>query len=176
MSLAVTAFIFQYILAENGLLNTVLRVIPFVEGKTKILSNPDTAMWGIILMKIVRNTGYYSVFLFAGLKAIPPELYEVSRIDGASSWALFRYITLPLLKPIILFVLVMSTIFAFQLFEEPWLLLKGGPVNATTTLQIFLYQQAFIKGNFGVGAAASFFMAFMMIAFSRIYVRLFRES
>ena len=176
MSLVVTAFVFQYILAENGLLNTVLRLIPFVPSGTKYLSNPDTAMGAIIMMKIVRNTGYYSVFLFAGLKAIPPELYEASRIDGASSWAMFRYITLPLLKPILLFVVIMSTIWSFQLFDEPWLLLKGGPVNATTTLQIFLYQQSFLNGKFGVGAAASFLMAFMMIGFSRLYIRLFRES
>lgn len=176
MSLVVTAFVFQYILAPNGLLNTVLRLIPFVPSGTEYLANPDTAMGAVIMMKVVRNTGYYSVFLFAGLKAIPLEFYEASRIDGASSWAMFRYVTLPLLKPILLFVIVMSTIWAFQLFDEPWLLLKGGPVNATTTLQIFLYEQAFLGGKFGVAAAASFLMAFLMIGVSRLYIRLFKES
>jgi len=175
MSLVVTGFVFQYILSSNGLFNAILRIIPFLSSNTNYLQNPNTAMGSIITMRVVRNTGYYSVFLFAGLKAIPPELYEASRIDGASSWATFRYVTLPLLRPILLFVLVMSTIWSFQLFDEPWVLLKGGPVDATTTLQIFLYKQAFLQGKFGVGAAVSFLMAFLMIGISRTYVRLFRE-
>lgn len=171
MSLAVVAFVFDLIYSRtSGLLNMFLGIL-HLPHDYRWLDDPNSAMWAVIGMRVWRASGYYCAFLFAGLKGIPTEIYDASKMDGASPLSTFRYITLPLLKPMLLFVIVMSSIWSFQLFDEPWILTKGGPADTTLTLQIYLYQHSFLFNKFGIGAAVSYIMALLMVTSSILYVR-----
>jgi len=172
MSLVVVAFVFDLIYGRrSGLLNIFLGLL-HLPHDYRWLDDPKLAMWAIIGMRVWRASGYYSAFLFAGLKAIPIEIYDASEMDGASSLSTFAYITLPLLKPMLLFVIIMSSIWSFQLFDEPWILTKGGPSDSTLTLQIYLYQHSFLFNKLGMGAAVSYLMTLLMILSSILYARI----
>lgn len=170
MSLPVVAFVFDLLLSRYGLFNFVLGKLGF-SANHRWLADVKLAMWSIIIMRLWRGWGYYSAYFLAGLKSIPQNVYEAAKIDGATSWSSFFYVTLPLLRPMLIFVAIMSTILSFQLFDEPWILTQGGPADATLTLQIYLYQNAFLFGRLGQGAAISYLMTLMMMAVSVLYVR-----
>jgi len=171
MSLALVALVFDRVLARNyGLMNIVLKRLGH-PGDIGWLDDPRMIMISIIIMRLWRGTGYYSAFLVAGLMSIPRSLYESSQLDGAGPVRTFFQITIPLLYPVILFCLIMSTILSFQLFDEPWIIHAGGPADAALTLQIFLYQTAFSFGELGRGSAVSYLMTLIMIGFSIFYSR-----
>lgn len=100
-----------------------------------------------------RWVGYNMIILLAGLQNIPQQLYEAAEIDGASRLEKFRYVTLPQLRPVLLFVVVLSTIGTFKLFAEPYVITDGGPTNATITIVQYIYQQAFVHWNLGYASA-----------------------
>jgi len=102
-----------------------------------------------------RWTGYNMIILLAGLQTIPQQLYEAAEIDGANRWEKFRYVTLPQLKPVMLFVVVLSTIGTFKLFAEPYVITGGGPTNSTITIVQYIYRQAFVNFNLGYARARS---------------------
>jgi len=106
-------------------------------------------------MDIWMATGYYMLLFLAALQSIPNELYEAARLDGASAWRQFRAITLPHLKPMLLFVVVLNSIKSFQIFVEVFVMTKGGPLNSTNTMVYFVYQEGLQKFNIGYGAAAA---------------------
>ena len=137
------------------------------------LNTPGPALFLIILTVTWRWTGYNAIIILAGLQNIPLELYEASRIDGANGWDQFWGITLPLLRPIMLFAFVLSIIGTIQLFTEPWLITGGGPGNSTTTLGVYLYQQGFRNFNFGYAAAIGYTVAFLAAIFSILQIRFF---
>lgn len=171
MSLPVVAMVFDLILARgSGLLAVLLRYLG-VSLNVRWFSDTSLAMWGIIMMRVWRGTGYYSAYFLAGLSSIPSEIYESARVDGASAWTVFTRISLPLLKPMLVFVLIMSTILSFQIFDEPWILTQGGPADATLMLQIYLYQTSFLEGNLGRGCAISYMMTILMMGASVLYVK-----
>ena len=118
------------------------------------LADPSTAMWAIILTTVWWVTGYYLVIYLAGLQDIPPELYEAAAIDGASGWRRFWSITLPLLRPVFLFVLVTHIIGSFQIFGQVYILTDGGPGDATRTVVQHLYETAF-RNFFQFGSATA---------------------
>jgi len=97
--------------------------------------------------------GYNMIILLAGLQTIPQQLYEAAEIDGANRWEKFRYVTLPQLKPVMLFVVVLSTIGTFKLFAEPYVITGGGPTNSTITIVQYIYRQAFVNFNLGYASA-----------------------
>ncbi len=174
MSLVVVATVFQLIYSRTGgLLNTILQIInlPPVDW----LGNSKLALWSIVGLRVWRNTGYYSIFIIAGLQSIPQNLYEAAMVDGARRWDCIKKITLPLLRPMILYVIITSSIWAFQLFDEPWVLTSGGPANATLTLAMYLYKNSFKYFNLGYGAAISYVLTLIMIVFSFIQMRIFRR-
>jgi ABC-type sugar transport system permease subunit len=176
MSLPVVAIVFDLILARNsGLLASIGRSIGINLG-FRWFADPTMAMWAIVLMRIWRGIGYYCAYFLAGLTGIPEEIYESARVDGASMVTTFFKITLPLLRPVLLFVAVMSTILSFQIFDEPWILTQGGPADGTLMLQIYLYQTTFLEGNFGRGAAVSYLMTIFMMGASLLYVRNLSEK
>lgn len=176
MMLPVVAIVFDLIFARNiGLINALFNMLG-LEYNLRMFGSANTAMWGVIIMRVWRAMGYYCAFFLAGLTGISKEIYESASIDGAGAVNTFIRITLPLLKPIFMFVLVMSTILSFQLFDEPWILTQGGPANSTLTLQIFLYQTSFLEGQLGRGSAVAYAMTLFMLAFSIIYVRRLSEK
>lgn len=141
------------------------------------LNQPLPAMSVIILALLWRWTGYNAIILLAGLQSIPEDVYEAAALDGASPWQQFWRITLPLLRPTLLFCLVLSIIGTLQLFTEPALITNSGPGNATMTLGTYLYQQGFRSFNFGYASAIAYTVAAIAAVFSAVQLRLFgRDS
>ncbi|MGQ9683686.1 MAG: carbohydrate ABC transporter permease [Anaerolineae bacterium] len=126
----------------------------------------------VSLLVIWQWVGYNMVIMLAGLQSIPQELYEAGMIDGANGWRRFAHITLPLMRPVLLFAFVMSTIGTFNMFSEPFLLTRGGPGNSSATLTTLLYSTAFSYSRFGAGAALSFIIAALIFAASAMQIKL----
>ena len=122
------------------------------------LTSPSLAMFSVILVNTWRGIPFFAITLLAGLQTIPGELYEASAIDGAGPWHRFRYVTLPLLQPILLITLVLSVIWTFSDFQVVYGLTQGGPMNSTHVLATLSYQVGLASGNIGEGAAISLTM------------------
>jgi multiple sugar transport system permease protein len=122
------------------------------------LTSPPLAMFSVILVNTWRGIPFFAITLLAGLQTIPGELYEASAIDGAGTWRRFRYVTLPLLQPILLITLVLSVIWTFSDFQVVYGLTQGGPMNSTHVLATLSYQVGLASGNIGEGAAISLTM------------------
>jgi len=138
------------------------------------LGNPILAMVSIIVINTWRGLPFYGITLLAGLQTVPPELYEAATIDGASGWQRFRYVTLPLLQPIILIVTLFSVIFTFADFQLVYVLTHGGPQNATQLFATYAFDIAMGAGQLGLGASIALAMfpalALLIIALT-IYTR-----
>jgi ABC-type sugar transport system permease subunit len=163
ISLVVAAVICEMIFAKGvGLLNIVQKGLGL--GEIDWLGDPRFSIWAIIILRVWRALGYYAVIYFAGLQGIPGDVKEAARLDGCSPWQVTRHVTLPLLKPVILFGVIMSTIWALELFDEPWVLTKGGPADSTLTIVIYLYQAGFQYVELGYAAAVSYVLTLMIVA------------
>jgi multiple sugar transport system permease protein len=139
------------------------------------LADPQTAMWTIILTTVWWVTGYYLVIYLAGLQDIPRDLYEAAALDGASGWRSFWAITLPLLRPVLLFVVVAHVIGSFQLFGQVFVLTGGGPGDATRTVVQHLYETAFQNFfQFGAASAMAWVLFAVILVFSVLQFRLLR--
>uniref|UniRef100_A0A7C2W6B0 Sugar ABC transporter permease n=1 Tax=Thermorudis sp. TaxID=1969470 RepID=A0A7C2W6B0_9BACT len=136
------------------------------------LNHPTWAMVAVILVYTWKNVGFSMVIYLAGLQAIPADLYEAARVDGAGHLGTFRWVTLPQLGPVTLFLLVVSMISSFQAFDIIKVMTDGGPVHATTTLLFYIYEQGFVAFNAGRAAAASVFLFLAMLAVTVIQLRL----
>ena len=135
------------------------------------LTSETLALPWVMVMSIFRYVGYYMIFFLVGLQAIPDELYESAAMDGASAFAKFRFITLPLLKPITFFVLVIATIRSVQMFPEAFVMTKGGPLHSTFTLVYFLYERAFHDFRFGYSSAAAWLLFLVILLAVILYAR-----
>ena len=140
---------------EFGLINYALAKLFKINGPAW-LSSTKWAMPAIIIMSVWKGLGYNMVIFLAGLQGVPQELYEAARIDGATGWQQFRNITLPMISPTTFFVLVMSTISSFQVFEQTYIMTKGGPAYSTLTLVYYVFQQAFQWYHMGYAAALAY--------------------
>ena len=140
------------------------------------LGDPRWAMPAIALLAVWRTFGYCLVIYVAGLAAIPETLHEAARIDGASWWQRFRYVTLPLLAPTTLFVGVLTSVGFFQVFAEPYVMTRGGPLNATTTISLLMYQQGFRWWNMGRASAIAFILFVLILAASWLQTRARRAA
>lgn len=137
---------------------------------------PSHAMILIGLLTIWLHLPFTFVIVYAARLAIPGELYEAARIDGATRWQAFRRVTLPLLGPAMLIALLFRYIFAFRLFSEAWLLTKGGPARSTEVVAIYLYQEAFSFNAFGSAAATAWIMVLASLLLAGAYVLLLRRG
>lgn len=173
---AITALV-AYSLVFKLLLNTDYGFVNYLLGligipKVDWLNGPISSKIAIILSITWRWTGYNMVILLAGLQAIPEELYEACDIDGTNSFQKFFMITVPLLKPIILFCTITSTIGTLQLFDESYILTGGGPDNATITVAHYLYNTGFKFVNFGYASAMSYVLVVIIGILSLIQFKL----
>ena len=159
---------------QNGAVNAALSGLGL--PRVDWLNAPVPAFILIVLTVTWRWTGYNAIIILAGLQNIALELYEAARIDGATPWQQFWGITLPLLRPILLFALVLSVIGTLQLFTEPFLITAGGPGNATLTLGVYLYQQGFRSFNFGYASAIGYAIALLAVLFSAVQLRFFGQD
>jgi multiple sugar transport system permease protein len=119
------------------------------------LVNPSLGLLIVILTDIWLQTPFYVLILLAGLQTMPREPHEAARVDGANAWQVFRNVTLPLLRPVLLVAIVIRSIDAFRVFDTVWTITKGEPGRATEVFSIYAYKEAFVFLNFGMGAAAS---------------------
>jgi trehalose/maltose transport system permease protein len=160
---------------EYGLLNYVLQAAGLISQPINWLGRPGWAMHGAILMDVWKATPFAAILLFAGLQAIPPELYWAARVDGAGAWSTFRHVTVPLLMPVILIVLTFRTMDAFRVFDAVFVLTGGGPGNATETLSIYAYKMLFQTMQFGYGSAVACMMFGLILAITMVYLLLLRR-
>ena len=126
------------------------------------LGDPTWAMPTIILFAVWKNFGYNMIIFIAGLQAIPEDLYEAARIDGASTWSQFRHVTLPLLGPVLLLVGILTMAGYFQLFAEPYVMTQGGPLESTVSVLYLMYEQGFKWWNLGAASAVAFVLFVLM--------------
>jgi len=138
---AIGGVTWKWIYAEQyGLLNFILKKLGIIEVYQPWLAKPDTAFWAVTAVAIWKGIPFIAITLLAGLQAIPPYLYEAARVDGASSWQLLRWITIPQLKGVALIAALLTSIWNFNQFEIIQVITRGGPGNATSTLPIFTYK------------------------------------
>lgn len=157
-SSVVTSIIFVWIYSKPGLLNYLLSSMG-IPVDIDWLTNPNTVLPSIMMLNIWTTSGFFMVSFLAGLQSIPQSLYEAAKIDGANSWQQFWNITVPMVRPITFFVMVMSLIGCFQVFDQIFIMSSGGPDNASTTMSYFVYQNAFKYFKFGYGAASAVVLA-----------------
>jgi multiple sugar transport system permease protein len=130
------------------------------------LQNPDLAMPALIIMLIWAGLGWDALIITAGLRAISEELYDAGKVDGTNGWSEFWYITLPLLRPTLLFVLVTGVIFLWGIFAQPQLLTNGGPLRSTQPVALYLYDQGFQYHKFGYASAIAVILSLIMFVSS----------
>jgi multiple sugar transport system permease protein len=159
------AVIWRYLFhTRYGLVNWALSFI----GVHPIdwLGDPHWAMPTIILFAVWKNFGYNMIIFLAGLQAIPEDLYEAARIDGASAWRQFVHITLPLLGPVLLVVGILTMAGYFQLFAEPYVMTQGGPLQSTVSVLYLMYEEGFKWWNLGNASAVAFLLFALMSVFT----------
>ncbi|MEM8832690.1 MAG: sugar ABC transporter permease [Cyanobacteria bacterium P01_G01_bin.19] len=142
ISMVVAGIAWKALYTQNGLLNQFLQQIGFSEG-VRWLTDPNLALWSVMLVTIWKGLGYYMVIYLAGLQSISPELYEAAAIDGSDSWQKHLDITLPLMRPYLFLVGIISAISATKVFEEIYIMTQGGPRNSSKTIVYYLYEKAF---------------------------------
>jgi multiple sugar transport system permease protein len=150
--------------SQFSIISWSLRQLGVISSNIDFLGNPWNARWSVIFANIWRGVPFVAITLLAGLQTVPPSLYEAATIDGASQWQMFRYITYPLLTPIIAVVMTFSVLFTFTDFQLIWAMTRGGPVNATHLMATLSYQRAILSGYLGEGAAISTAMIPFLLA------------
>jgi multiple sugar transport system permease protein len=168
-SAVVLALVWQYMFDPRGLLNYVLTLVG--RPPSMWLADYDTALFSLILMALTGGQGAAIIFTTAAMGSIPPEIYEAARIDGAGGITEFWRITVPLLRPTILYLLVIATIGSFQVFTPIYVMTKGGPDYATSTLVYQIYDSAFNSMNFSLGAAESVVVGMILMTISAVQYR-----
>ena len=156
---------------DTGLLNNLLMAIGF--GKVEWLTSTAMAMPSIALMATWKNVGLYMILFLAGLQSVPAYMYEAADIDGATTLQKFRYITIPAINPVIIMVLILSTIGGFSLFIEPYVMTGGGPLNSTLSTVLYIYKQGFSFYKMGYAATLGFMLAaiiFVVVLIQRKFI------
>jgi ABC-type sugar transport system permease subunit len=158
------AVLFLLLLApRQGLVNRMLGALPYFTSDLNWRGNATLAMPAIVLASLWLSIGYGMIYFLAALQAVDRELYEAAEVDGAGRWGRFWHVTLPGIRPVLVFILLVGTIGAFQLFELPYVFFDGpGPGYAGLTIVMYLYQQGFEFGNIGYAAAVGWMLVFMI--------------
>lgn len=154
-----------------GALNGLLLQLGLIEKYRTYLGDVQLALYAISLVKIWKEIPFVALILLASLQTIPRELYEAARIDGADTWSCFRRITLPLLRPALMVVIVLQTMWAFRIFDLVYAMTQGGPANKTMVIAYWTYMQAFKFHHYGVGAALAYIVTIFLILLTLVYIR-----
>ena len=160
-TLVAVAVIWRYLFhTKYGMANWVLSFLGI--EPVDWLGDPHWAMPTIILFAVWKNFGYNMIIFLAGLQAIPEDLYEAARIDGASGWRQFRHVTLPMLGPVLLLVGILTMAGYFQMFAEPYVMTQGGPLQSTVSVLYLMYEEGFKWWNLGNASAVAFLLFVIM--------------
>jgi ABC-type sugar transport system permease subunit len=171
-SMVVVSTIWIMLYNQNGLINSVLNV--FGLGNVGWLSDPRISLVSVAIAAIWQGFGFETVVFLAAMQSIPHELYEAATMDGAGNFQKFWYITLPLLKPVILFVYIIGIIGSYQVFDEVFVMTAGGPVYSTTSIVLHLYNK-FMDLRLGYASAIAYILFAILVVFSFIQWRFFGE-
>ena len=171
VSIVVAAIAFRWLYAENGLINGWLAVL-LGPAFTPIgfLTSPQLALPAVMVVTLWKGVGYYMVIFLAGLQGIPKELYEAAELDGSEGWRQHADITLPLLRPYVSLVAVVSSIAATKVFEEVFLMTQGGPADSTRTIVYYVYDQAFaeLEISYACTLGLALFLVVMLFTLVRL--------
>lgn len=163
---------FKYLFANNDVINQFLMTLNLIDNPIIWLSHPVWAKVVIIIAITWRWTGYNMIFFLSALQNIDPQVYEAADIDGANPIQKFFKITVPLLKPVILFTSITSTIGTLQIFDEPMNITQAGPGDATITVSQYIYNLSFkYTPDFGYASAVSFVIALVIIILSLVQLK-----
>ncbi|NHN29869.1 carbohydrate ABC transporter permease [Paenibacillus agricola] len=177
VSVVAVSFVFVLIFnTQDGLMNTLLTNLGWIDKGIPWLESPGWARFTVAMMVLYRWLGYNMLLLITGLQSIPKDLYEAAYVDGASKIQSFFLITIPLVKRILLFCTILSTIGTFSLFTEPFILTHGGPLNSTLTPVLMLYNESFQNFNFGYASSIAVCFFILMMLVSLVQLRLFDDK
>ena len=174
---AVSSYIWVWLFHnEAGIINTVLRDLGLLKGDIVWMADKNLALGGVIVSVVWKTVGFSMILFLAGIQAIPGELHEAARVDGANAWSRFMHITLPLLRRTIALVLNVTMIGAVLSFDQFFIMTAGGPRNQTITAVFMIYILAFNNFKMGYGAALSMVLLGILIIFSYLQLRLLRDE
>jgi putative chitobiose transport system permease protein len=173
-SLVISALVWKWVLEEKGILNYLLITSGITNDPVAFLTDPTRALFSVMTVTIWGGLGYYMVIYLAGLQAIPRQLYEAAEVEGVSAWQQLIHITIPMLRPSIAVVTVMSSIAAMKVFEEVYVMTKGGPMDSTKTLVYYIYENAFEEFEMGYASAVGVVLFVLTLILSLINLRLTR--
>jgi raffinose/stachyose/melibiose transport system permease protein len=167
----ITAIVWSLLLQPNGLAEHVLTGIGLEEAYDPWLADTDTVLVALFFIITWKYFGFHMILLLAGLQGIPREIEEAAAIDGASRWQGVRYVTLPLLGPTIRVSVFLSIIGSLQLFDLVWVTTRGGPVNASNTMAVYMFDRGFVRFQFGYGSAVAVILFLLCFALALAYQR-----
>ena len=168
------AVMFAFIFDRNyGVVNSVITALGL--PRQPFLSGPNQALMTLVFIAIYQYVGYYIVIFLAGLQGIPQDYYDAAQVDGAGNWQAFRFITLPLLRPVMLFVVVTNTIGALQVFDLVFATTGGAPANSSMTVVLHMYNTAFKFSRMGRASAMAFILFAIIMLITVMQVRLLRD-
>ncbi|MBP1948415.1 carbohydrate ABC transporter permease [Virgibacillus litoralis] len=170
VSVVVTALLWKWMFAEEGIVNYFLGLIGI--DAFGWLTDTATVMPALAFVTVWQGFGYYMLFYLAALQGVPKDLYEASELDGASFWQKHLFVTVPLIKPMIFFVAVISTMGAFKEFTLMLTMTSGGPLGSSTTAVLLVFQEAFERLNMGYASAISFILFVIILIFTVINQKL----
>jgi ABC-type sugar transport system permease subunit len=174
-SIIVVSIIWAMMLhSEQGLFQSILNSVGI--PKQAFLSDQDRALPALTLMMLWKDIGLSMIILMAGLKNIPGVYYEAAVVDGASRWQLFRNVTLPLIRPVLMFVIITRTVFSFQLFVPVYQMTRGGPLDSTKVIVYYIYQQGFLFQDMGYASALAMVTLLILLFVSMGQMRLLRTD
>lgn len=164
-------YMFDY---QFGIVNEIINAIGL--DRVAFFGQSEWAIPTVAFINVWRHMGYTALLIFAGLQTIPKEVYEAGAIDGGSEWRMFRSITLPLLRPVLAMVLVITVTGSFQIFDTIAVTTQGGPVNATRVINYYIYDVAFNRFDFGYGSAMALALFLLLAVFTFLQLRLTRAN
>jgi multiple sugar transport system permease protein len=171
----VSGLLWKWILnADFGILNGILYSVGLIDRYIPFLADPTLAKASLIMAHIWKEGPLVAIFFLAGLQLIPDELYEAAKIDGGSGWKSFRYVTLPLLRPVFLVVIVYETMTAILTFDTIYVMTGGGPANSTALISWFAYAEIFKSLNLGNGIALAIIIALITLVLIILYLRVLK--
>ncbi|MFC0134613.1 lactose ABC transporter permease [Massilia eurypsychrophila] len=171
-SLVISGLIWKWVYEEKGILNYLLIASGITDNPVAFLTDPNNALFSVMAVTVWSGMGYYMVIYLAGLQSIPRHLYEVAEVEGVSAWQQTWHITIPLLRPSVAVVTVMSSISAMKVFEEVYVMTQGGPLDSSKTLVFYIYQSAFEDFEMGYASAIGVVLFAITLVFSLINLRI----
>jgi raffinose/stachyose/melibiose transport system permease protein len=167
----ITAIVWSLLLQPNGMAEHFLTAIGLGEAYHPWLADPDTVLIALFFIITWKYFGFHMILLLAGLQAIPREVDEAAAIDGASRWQAIRYVTLPLLGPTLRVSVFLSIIGSLQLFDLVWVTTRGGPVNASNTMAVYMFERGLVRFQFGYGSAVAIILFLSCFVLALAYQR-----